>query len=194
MDWVGWMDGWSCEPILSLRASTVLITIPRNCLRVMTTIYNEGLEMTYSCGLLGFFSLSFGFWSQRCMNLGIWITSFRHIGSIWICKLHTIEFIWRRGFRCWIFRLWTEHIVNNSGFNWEQKTKWQSEPLLGVADTFWLFIFSLNRAKKWFNSIFNSNLNQKYSFKKLFNSKNSKIIQKLFNSKNSKNYSFKLGK
>ena len=65
---------------------------------------------------------------------------------------------------------------------------------VGVADTFWLFIFTLNRAEKWFNSIFNSKLNQKYSFKKLFNSKNSKIIQKLFNSKNSKNYSFKLGK
>ena len=65
---------------------------------------------------------------------------------------------------------------------------------VGVADTFWLFIFTLNRAKKWFDSIFNSKLNQKYSFKKLFNSKNSKIIQKWFNSKNSKNYSFKLGK
>ena len=37
-----------------------------------------------------------------------------------------------------------------------------------MADTFWLFIFTLNRAKKWFNSIFNSKLNQKYSFKKLF--------------------------
>ena len=51
----------------------------------------------------------------------------------------------------------------------------------GVADTFWLFIFTLNRAKKWFNSIFNSKLNQKYSFKKLFiqigkiNSKNYSI-------------------
>ena len=61
------------------------------------------------------------------------------------------------------------------------------KPEIGVADTFWLFIFMLN-------SIFNSKLNQKYSFKKLFNSKNSKIIQKWFNSKNSKNYSFKLGK
>ena len=52
---------------------------------------------------------------------------------------------------------------------------------LGVADTFWLFIFTLNRAKNWFNSIFNSKLNQKYSFKKLFiqigkiNSKNYSI-------------------
>ena len=36
--------------------------------------------------------------------------------------------------------------------------------VIGVADTFWLFIFKLNRAKKWFNSIFNSKLNQKYSF------------------------------
>ena len=39
---------------------------------------------------------------------------------------------------------------------------------LGVADRFWLFIFTLNRAKKWFNSIFNSKLNRKYSFNKLF--------------------------
>ena len=52
---------------------------------------------------------------------------------------------------------------------------------IGVADTFWLFIFMLNRAKYWFNSIFNSKLNQKYSFKKLFiqigkiNSKNYSI-------------------
>ena len=35
-------------------------------------------------------------------------------------------------------------------------------------DTFWIFIFTLNRAEKWFNSIFNSKLNQKYSFNKLF--------------------------
>ena len=52
---------------------------------------------------------------------------------------------------------------------------------LGVGGTFWLFIFTLNRAKNWFNSIFNSKLNQKYSFKKLFiqigkiNSKNYSI-------------------
>ena len=42
---------------------------------------------------------------------------------------------------------------------------------VGVADTFWLFIFTLNRAKKWFNS----KLNKKYSFKKFKNY--SKIIQ-----------------
>ena len=30
--------------------------------------------------------------------------------------------------------------------------------------TFWLFIFTLNRAKKWFNS----KLNRKYLFNKLF--------------------------
>ena len=52
---------------------------------------------------------------------------------------------------------------------------------IGVADTFWLFIFTLNRAKNRFNSIFNSKLNQKYSFKTLFiqigkiNSKNYSI-------------------
>ena len=52
---------------------------------------------------------------------------------------------------------------------------------VGVGGTFWLFIFTLNRAKNWFNSIFNSKLNQKYSFKKLFiqigkiNSKNYSI-------------------
>ena len=37
-------------------------------------------------------------------------------------------------------------------------------------DTFWIFIFTLNRAEKWFNSIFNSKLNQKYSFKKIIHS------------------------
>ena len=37
---------------------------------------------------------------------------------------------------------------------------------LGVGDLFWKFIFSLNRAKKWFNSKFNSKQNPKYSFKK----------------------------
>ena len=30
------------------------------------------------------------------------------------------------------------------------------------------WIFTLNRAEKWFNSIFNSKLNRKYSVKKLF--------------------------
>ena len=37
---------------------------------------------------------------------------------------------------------------------------------LGVGDLFWKFIFSLNRAWKWFNSKFNSKQNPKYSFKK----------------------------
>ena len=53
---------------------------------------------------------------------------------------------------------------------------------VGVDDTFWLFIFTLNRAKKWFNSIFNSKLNRKYSFNKLF-------IQYLVGNINSKFYS-----
>ena len=39
----------------------------------------------------------------------------------------------------------------------------EKEAQLGVGDTFWLFIFTLNRAKKWFNSIFNSKLNRRYS-------------------------------
>ena len=39
-------------------------------------------------------------------------------------------------------------------------------PSIGVADTFWLLIFTLNRAKKWFNSIFNLKLNRKYLFNK----------------------------
>ena len=38
---------------------------------------------------------------------------------------------------------------------------------LALTDTFQIFIFSLNRAKKWFNSIFHSKLNPKYSFKKI---------------------------
>ena len=42
---------------------------------------------------------------------------------------------------------------------------------LGVGDRFWLFIFTLNRAKKWFNSIFNSKLNQEYSVNKIIHSK-----------------------
>ena len=42
---------------------------------------------------------------------------------------------------------------------------------VALADTFWIFIFSLNRAKKWFNSIFHSKLNPKYSFKKIIHSK-----------------------
>jgi len=42
---------------------------------------------------------------------------------------------------------------------------------VGVADIFWLFIFTLNRAKKWFNSIFNSKLNREYSFNKIIHSK-----------------------
>ena len=41
---------------------------------------------------------------------------------------------------------------------------------VGVADRFWLFIFTLNRAKTWFNSIFNSKLNQEYSFNKIIHS------------------------
>ena len=64
-----------------------------------------------------------------------------------------------------------EVFVQNSHVDWD----------VGVADTFWLFIFTLNRAKNRFNSIFNSKLNQTYSFKKLFiqigkiNSKNYSI-------------------
>ena len=38
---------------------------------------------------------------------------------------------------------------------------------LGDGNRFWIFIFTLNRAKKWFHSIFYSKLNQEYSFKKL---------------------------
>ena len=38
---------------------------------------------------------------------------------------------------------------------------------LGVADRFWLFIFTLNRAKNWFNS----KLNREYSFNKIIHSK-----------------------
>ena len=41
---------------------------------------------------------------------------------------------------------------------------------VGVADTFWLLIFTLNWAKKWFNSIFNSKLNLEYSFNKIIHS------------------------
>ena len=40
-------------------------------------------------------------------------------------------------------------------------------PQIGVGDTFWLFIFTLNRAKKWFNSIFNSILFHKNSIQKI---------------------------
>ena len=47
---------------------------------------------------------------------------------------------------------------------------------VALADTFWIFIFSLNRAEKWFNSIFHSKLNPKYSFKKIIHSKRSQII------------------
>ena len=36
---------------------------------------------------------------------------------------------------------------------------------LALSDTYWKFIQTLNRAKKWFNSIFIQNLNLKYSFK-----------------------------
>ena len=46
---------------------------------------------------------------------------------------------------------------------------------VGVGDRFWLFIFTLNRAKKWFNSIFNSKLNQEYSFNKIIHSNWKKI-------------------
>ena len=38
--------------------------------------------------------------------------------------------------------------------------------IIGVGDLSWKFIFSLNRAWKWFNSKFNSKQNPKYSFKK----------------------------
>ena len=41
---------------------------------------------------------------------------------------------------------------------------------LGVADRFWLFIFTLNQAKKWFNSIFNSKSHREYSFNKIIHS------------------------
>ena len=42
------------------------------------------------------------------------------------------------------------------------------DPDIALFDTFWKFIFSLNRAEKWFNSKFNSKQNPKYSFKKIF--------------------------
>ena len=54
---------------------------------------------------------------------------------------------------------------------------------LGVGDLFWKFIFSLNRAWKWFNSKFNSKQNPKYSFKKIF-------IQNKIQNIHSKKYSF----
>ena len=44
----------------------------------------------------------------------------------------------------------------------------QSRPTVALYDTFWKFIFSLNRAEKRFNSKFNSKQNPKYSFKKIF--------------------------
>ena len=55
---------------------------------------------------------------------------------------------------------------------------------VGVADTFWLFIFTLNRAKKWFNSIFNSKLNRRYSFNELFIQYSVRNIDSKFYSKN----------
>ena len=58
-------------------------------------------------------------------------------------------------------------------------------PHVGVDDTFWLFIFTLNRAKKWFNSIFNSKLNRRYSFNELF-------IQYSVRNIDSMNYSFNI--
>ena len=54
---------------------------------------------------------------------------------------------------------------------------------LALFDTFWKFIFSLNRAKKWFNSKYNSKQNPKYSFKKIF-------IQNKIQNIHSKKYSF----
>ena len=55
---------------------------------------------------------------------------------------------------------------------------------VGVADTFWLFIFTLNWAKKWFNSIFNSKLNRRYSFNELFIQYSVRNIDSKFYSKN----------
>ena len=48
---------------------------------------------------------------------------------------------------------------------------------VGVDDMFWLFIFTLNQAKSLFNSIFNSKLDQKYSFKR---EKNNSKLKKPF--------------
>ena len=48
---------------------------------------------------------------------------------------------------------------------------------------FWKFIFSFQRAYKWFNSKFNSKQNPKYSFKKIF-------IQNKIQNIHSKKYSF----
>ena len=60
-----------------------------------------------------------------------------------------------------------------------------NERWVGVGGTFWLFIFTLNRAKKWFNSIFNSKLNRRYSFNELF-------IQYSVRNIDSMNYSFNI--
>ena len=65
----------------------------------------------------------------------------------------------------WVLRgmIWGEKnlLVN-------KKSKVCSASCLALYDTFWKFIFSLNRAEKWFNSKFNSKQNPKYSFKKIF--------------------------
>ena len=52
----------------------------------------------------------------------------------------------------------------------QQSQSFNVDIYVGTADRFWLFIFTLNRAKKWFNSIFNSKLIRKYSFNKIIHS------------------------
>ena len=49
---------------------------------------------------------------------------------------------------------------------------------LALTDTFQIFIFSLNRAKKWFNAMFNSKLNPEYSLKKIIHLIGSKLFIK----------------
>ena len=68
------------------------------------------------------------------------------------------------------------HLLNPHPLSWERWRTFTLEGLLvGDGDRFWLFIFTLNRAKKWFKSIFNSKLNQVYSFNRIIHSNWKKI-------------------
>ena len=101
--------------------------------------------------------------SPNCFDSKLtWLTHLLSFASLFLSHCPTKS--GKRGSKRLVWQC-GEIALYNQVLNWKNAAFSQ----IYQADlAFWLFIFTLNRAKTWFNSIFNSKLNNKYSFNKLF--------------------------
>ena len=118
------------------------------------------------------------FWGVRCgtlitiqviLTIKIVIISvhqcYRH------CHRHYHHHICYQAMSCSGQTWWSRNLEKESAANQPV-----DEYNLALGDRFWLFIQTLNNAKKPFNSIFNSKTRSNYSFKELIHSKISQFI------------------